>query len=138
MNSARDCVLFILASVFLFHTHPYGIAPVVALGTLSLIYRPFVIQRRWILFATPAIALLTLPWLALSSLSSSGSALNTTAAQSAGEFIERCAQALIECTSVAPLIGSILLLLIAALLAWTNTKKLAPDPLSDSAMQPAV
>src|SRR5260370_1370390 len=57
MNSARDCVLFILASVFLFHTHPYGIAPMVALGALALIYRPFVIQRRVILFATPEIAL---------------------------------------------------------------------------------
>src|SRR5438445_8513773 len=135
MNSARDCVLFILASVFLFHTHPYGIAPVVALGTLSLIYRPFVIQRRWILFATPAIALLTLPWLALSSLSSSGSALNTTAAQSAGEFIERCAQAFIECTSVTPLIGSVIILLIAALLV--RAKKSAPrKEITNTAMTP--
>jgi 4-amino-4-deoxy-L-arabinose transferase-like glycosyltransferase len=133
MNSARDCVLFILASVFLFHTHPYGIAPVVALGALSLIYRPFVIQRRWILFATPAIALLTLPWLALSSLSSRGSALNTTAAQSAGEFIERCAQAFIESTSVTPLIGSIILFLIAALsIRWKRKDTIDAAP-SDSA-----
>ena len=133
MNSARDCVLFILASVFLFHTHPYGIAPVVALGALSLIYRPFVIQRRWILFATPAIALLTLPWLAFSSLSSSGSALNTTAAQSAGEFIERCAQAFIESTSVTPLIGSIILFLIAALsIRWKRKDTIDAAP-SDSA-----
>jgi len=133
MNSARGCVLFILASVFLFHTHPYGIAPVVALGALSLIYRPFVIQRRWILFATPAIALLTLPWLALSSLSSSGSALNTTAAQSAGEFIERCAQAFIESTSVTPLIGSIILFLIAALsIRWKRKDTIDAAP-ADSA-----
>jgi Dolichyl-phosphate-mannose-protein mannosyltransferase len=133
MNSARDCVVFILASVSLFHTHPYGIAPVVALGALSLIYRPFVIQRRWILFATPAIALLTLPWLALSSLSSSGSALNTTAAQSAGEFIERCAQAFIESTSVTPLIGSIILFLIAALsIRWKRKDTIDAAP-SDSA-----
>jgi 4-amino-4-deoxy-L-arabinose transferase-like glycosyltransferase len=116
MKSARDCMLFILASVCLFHTHPYGLAPVVALGALSIIYRPFAIQRRWVLFAAPAIALLTLPWLALSSLSSSGSALNTTAAQSPAEFIERCAQAFIECTSVTPLIGSAVVLLFAALL----------------------
>jgi hypothetical protein len=139
MNSARDCVLFILASVFLFHTHPYGIAPVVALGALSLIYRPFVIQRRWTLFATPAIALLTLPWLALSSLSSSGSALNTTAAQSAGEFIERCAQAFIESTSVTPLIGSIILFLIAALsIRWKRKDTIdAAPPDSASAEQQA-
>src|SRR5437667_117677 len=138
MKSARDCVLFVLAAVLLFHTHPYGIAPVVALAGLSLIYRPFSAQRRWIRFAAPAIALLTLPWLALSSLASSGSALNTTAAQSPGEFVERCAQAFIECTSVTPLIGSILLLLIAALLAWTKKKKVAPEAISDPAMMPAV
>ena len=125
MKSARDCVLFVLASVFLFHSHPYGLAPVVALGGLSFIYRPFAIQRRWILFAAPVVALLTLPWLALSSLASSGSALNTTAAQSPGEFIERCAQAFIECTSVTPLIGSALILLIAALLVRAKKARLA-------------
>jgi hypothetical protein len=127
MNSARDCVLFILASVFLFHTHPYGIAPVVALGGLSLIYRPFATQRRWVLFAAPAIALLTLPWLALSSLASSGSALNTTAAQSPGEFIERCAQAFIECTSVTPLIGSLIVLILATLLMRPKQKDVAGE-----------
>src|SRR5437867_9891832 len=93
MRSARDCALFVLVSVLLFHTHPYGIAPVVALAGLSLIYRPFSAQRRWIRFAAPAIALLTLPWLALSSLASSGSALNTTAAQSPGEFVEQIGRA---------------------------------------------
>ena len=135
MKSARDCMLFILASVFLFHTHPYGIAPVIALGGLSLVYRPFAMQRRWIWFAAPAIALLTLPWLALSSLSSSGSALNTTAAQSPGEFIERCAQAFIECTSVTPLIGSVIILLIAALLV--RAKKSAPrKEITNTAMTP--
>jgi hypothetical protein len=135
MKSARDCILFILASVFLFHTHPYGIAPVIALGGLSLVYRPFAMQRRWIWFAAPAIAFLTLPWLALSSLSSSGSALNTTAAQSPGEFIERCAQAFIECTSVTPLIGSVIILLIAALLV--RAKKGAPrKEITNTAMTP--
>jgi len=127
MKSARECTLFALAAVLLFHTHPYGIAPVVALGALSLVYRPFATQRRWILFAAPAIALLTLPWLALSSLSSSGSALNTTAAQSPGEFIERCAQAFIECTSVTPLIGSLIILILATLLMRAKQKKSADE-----------
>jgi len=121
MTSLRACLSFIAAAVLLFHSHPYGLAPVVALAGLTLIYRPFVAQRRWILFAAPTIAILTLPWLALSSLSSSGSALNTTAAQSIGEFVERCAQAFVEYTSVTPLIGSVLLL-IAAFFVYRKRK----------------
>ena len=109
MKSARACVSFVLAAVFLFHTHPYGIAPAAALCGLGLFYRPFSEQRRWVWFAAPAIGLLTLPWLALSSLPSSASGLNATAAKSIGEFVERCVQACIESTSVTPLIGSIIL-----------------------------
>jgi 4-amino-4-deoxy-L-arabinose transferase-like glycosyltransferase len=118
MKSARECASFVLAATLLFHTHPYGLAPVVALGGLTFIYRPFAEQRRWIWFAAPAVALLTLPWLALSSLSSSGSALNTTAAQSVGEFLERCGQAFIEFTSVTPLIGTGILLVAAFSIHW--------------------
>ncbi len=114
MKSARRCFSFVIAAVLLFHSHPYGLAPVAALGGLSLIYRPFRDQRRWILFAAPAIAILTLPWLALSSLSSSGSELNTTAPASFGEVIERCIQATIETTSVTPLIGTAILLIAGA------------------------
>ena len=136
MKSARDCALFVLAAALLFHTHPYGIAPVVALGGLSLIYGPFATQRRWVLFAAPAIALLTLPWLALSSLASSGSALNTTAAQSPGEFVERCAQAFIECTSVTPLIGSVIVLLIGALLLRLQKKNMVREEIPNAATTP--
>lgn len=124
MKSVRDCASFVLAATFLFHTHPYGLAPVAALGGLTFIYRPFAEQRRWIWFAAPAIAFLTLPWLALSSLSSSGSALNTTAAQSVGEFLERCTQAFIEFTSVTPLIGTGILLAAAFSIHWkTNSTR---------------
>ena len=136
MKSVRECALFVLAAVLLFHTHPYGIAPVVALGGLSLIYRPFKTQRRLVWFAAPAIALLTLPWLALSSLSSSGSALNTTAAESPGEFVERCAQAFIECTSVTPLIGSVIVLLIAALLVRAKKKSVPQEEITNTATIP--
>src|SRR5207302_4021888 len=132
LKSARDCALFVLSAVLLFHTHPYGLAPVVALGGLSFIHRPLVTRRRWIMFAAPAVAVLTLPWLALSSLASSGSALNTTAAESLGEFFERCTQAIIEASSVTPLIGTVVLLLIAAF--WrrpknrTATSSASPEP----------
>ncbi len=120
MKSARACVSFVIAAVFLFHTHPYGIAPTAALCGLSLFYRPFAEQRRWVWFAAPAVAVLTLPWLALSSLSSSGSELNTTVAQSVGEFVERCVQAFIECTSVTPLLGSAILIVLA--MVWIRLR----------------
>jgi 4-amino-4-deoxy-L-arabinose transferase-like glycosyltransferase len=125
MKSARDCVSFVLAAVLLFHTHPYGIAPTVALCGLSLFYRPFAGQRQWVWFAAPVILLLSFPWLALSSLSSSGSELNTTSAKSIGELVERFAQAFIECSSVTPLIGS-LILLIGATIWELLSKELSP------------
>jgi hypothetical protein len=130
MKSGRDCAWFVLASVLLFHIHPYGIAPVAALGGLSLIYRPFQPQRRWSLFAAPAIAVLTLPWIILTSLASTGVALNTSAPKSVGVFLERCAQAFIETTSVTPLIGSTILVLIA--LCVRHTKRSARVPLFET------
>ena len=126
MKSARDCAFFVLAATLLFHTHPYGLAPVVALGGISLIYRPFAQQRRWIWFVAPAIALLTLPWLALSSLSSTGVALNTSAPQTLGDLVERCFQAFIEATSVTPLIGTGVVLLGAALVHWKRKNSEQP------------
>ena len=133
MKAARDCVSFVLAAALLFHSHPYGLAPVVALGGLSFIYSPFKAQRRWILFAAPAVALLTLPWLALSSLSSSGSELNTTAPASIGEIVERCIQAAIETTSVTPLIGTAILLMVGAFwLHFIRQQSAASEPLDDT------
>lgn len=131
MRSPRDCVSFVLAATLLFHSHPYGLAPIVALGALSFIYPPFKAQRRWVLFAAPAVALLTLPWLAVSSLSSSGSELNTTVPASVGEVIERCVQAAIETTSVTPLIGSAILLIIGAF--WLRFGKQRPVTRVDNA-----
>jgi hypothetical protein len=130
MKSGRDCAWFVLASVLVFHSHPYGIAPVAALGGLSLIYRPFQAQRRWILFAAPAIAVLTLPWIILTSLASTGVALNTSAPKSVGVFLERCAQAFIETTSVTPLIGAMILILIA--LFVRHAKRSARVPLFET------
>jgi 4-amino-4-deoxy-L-arabinose transferase-like glycosyltransferase len=138
MKSARGCVSFVLAAALLFHSHPYGLAPVVALGGLSFIYPPFKSQRRWILFAAPAVALLTLPWLALSSLTSSGSELNTTVPASVGEVVERCVQAAIETTSVTPLIGSAILLIAGAL--WFRFAKRQPaasEPVNDTTACPS-
>jgi hypothetical protein len=134
MKSARDCALFVLASVLFFHTHPYGLAPVIALGGLSFVYRPLKAQRRWICFAAPAIALLTLPWLALTLLSSKGRFFNTKVLQSLGDFLERCIQAFIETTSVTPLIGTFILLLIA--IFWSRPKEHAPATSENTTASP--
>ena len=122
MKSVRHCVLFVLVSILSFHTHPYGLVPVVALGSLSLVYRPFKAQRRWLWFAAPAIVVFTLPWLALSPR---GYAANTDPLHSVGEFLERIIQALIECISVTPLIGSIILLLICMMGARLRKGKMS-------------
>ncbi len=109
MKSVRDCVLFAVAAILLFHTHPIGLVAVGVLGVLTLIYRPFAGQRRWFWMATPAILIFTLPWLALAR---GGYSENTQQIHSIGEFFARFAQYLIECASVTPLIGSIVLLAI--------------------------
>lgn len=140
MKSAPQCAIFVVAAALLFHSHPYGLAPTVALGGLSLFYPPFKAQRGWIWFAAPAIALLTLPWLALSSVSSRGSELNTTAAASIGEFLERCLQAFIETTSVTPLIGTVILCIAATLWLRLATRQHtvpeAPDDATGVASSP--
>lgn len=140
MKSVRDCALFVISAALLFHSHPYGLAPTAALGAMALFYSPFRTQRRWLWFAAPAVALLTLPWLALSSLSSRGSELNTTTASSVGEFVERCFQALIEATSVTPVIGTALICLGAMLwLRFSRSRTLpseTPDDETTSAAPP--
>ena len=134
MKSARECAFFVVAAALLFHSHPYALATTVALGGLSLFYPPFKTQRRWIWFAAPAIAILTLPWLALSSVSSRGSELNTTAAASIGEFGERCLQAFIETTSVTPLIGTVILCIAATLWLRFAGRRIAEPRSPDEAI----
>ena len=107
MRSVRDSVLFAVAAILLFHTHPIGLAVIGVLGILTLIYRPFAAQRRWFWLAAPAILVLTLPWLALAR---AGYSENTQRISSIAEFLERFTQYLIECASVTPLIGTIVLL----------------------------
>ena len=128
MKSVGGCALFAVTGILLFHMHPYGLVPVFALGGLSFVYRQFAIQRRWVCLAAPVIALCTLPWLALSP---AGAESNTTWVESPGDFAERLIQSLIECVSVTPLIGGLILLLIC--LGWNQLrrwKKTGPAPTS--------
>src|SRR5260370_4611203 len=65
MKSARHCVLFAVVAILLFHTHPIGSVPVIALGPLTLAYRPSSSHRPWFWPPPPPITPLTFPWIAL-------------------------------------------------------------------------
>jgi 4-amino-4-deoxy-L-arabinose transferase-like glycosyltransferase len=101
MRSARLCAVFTVLSILLFHSHPFGIALIGALG-LSLVYPSFAAQRRWFCFAAPVIAVFTIPWIALAH---HGYSENSQLVTSAPQFCGRLLQYLIECASVTPLFG---------------------------------
>ena len=109
MRSVATSFVFGICSVLLFHTHPIGIVPVLALGALTLVGSNFSIQRRCYWFTLPAILALTVPWFFQAR---TGYAENTALVSSVREFFLRFAQYFIECASVTPLIGIIVLGLI--------------------------
>jgi hypothetical protein len=113
MRSASRAVVFGIAAVLLFHTHPIGLFVVVALGGLTLIHPSFKPQRRWFWIVLPGILALTLPWFALAH---SGYTENAVLVPSLRDFFIRLAQYLIECASVSSLIGVTLLWLAALLM----------------------
>jgi hypothetical protein len=106
MNSWRRCALFVVAAVLLFHSSPIGIVVIGALGGLALLYPPFAGQRRWFCLGLPFILVATIPWLAIAH---SAYSENTQLAPSVGTFSLRFVRYLMECTSVAPLIGTAIL-----------------------------
>ena len=113
MRSIGRAVAFAVCAIFLFHTHPIGIVPIAALGLLTLVDPSFLDQRRPYWLTLPAILVLTLPWFLLAR---TGYAENAALVQSTGDFFLRLIQFLIECASVTPLIGTVVLLLCTLLL----------------------
>ena len=106
MKSARECALFAVIATLLFHAHPISSLPILALGLLTIIYRPFSIQRRWFWTAAPAIIALTAPWVFFGG---SGYAESMGSVQSIPQFAGRIVQYLIECASVTPLLGLVVI-----------------------------
>jgi hypothetical protein len=106
MKSLRDSLLFALLAVLLFHIHPIGIVPVGVLAVFTLLHRPFAPQRRWFLVALPGVIVFTLPWFAFAH---TGYTENAALVPSIRDFFARFAQYLIECASVTPLVGVIVL-----------------------------
>jgi 4-amino-4-deoxy-L-arabinose transferase-like glycosyltransferase len=135
MKSARHCALFAVTAVLLFHAHPISAAPLAALGVLTIVYRPFSIQRRWFWIAAPAIVALTLPWVFLGG---SGYAESMGNVQSVPQFIGRCVQYLIECASVTPLVGVAVIALLCGLHGYRDKNSnalptsLAPELSADN------
>ena len=107
LKSPRQGFLFAGVAVLLFHAHPIGIVPVIALGILTIVHPAFREQRRWFWIATPVVALLTLPWLLLAR---TGYSESMGSVESARQFLGRVVQFFIECASVTPLLGVVILL----------------------------
>jgi hypothetical protein len=112
MRSGRRAAVFGIAAVLLFHTHPIGIIAVIALGALTLIDPNFQPQRRLYWFTLPAILALTVPWFALAR---TGYSENAVLVPTVPDFLIRLLQYLIECASVTPLIGVVVLSLVASI-----------------------
>jgi 4-amino-4-deoxy-L-arabinose transferase-like glycosyltransferase len=110
-RSLRQSAVFALVAILLFHTHPLAAGPVIALGLLTLIYRPFFSKRRAFWIAVPIIAAFTLPWIAFAG---SGYAESMGSVETAAQFAGRLVQYLIECASVTPLIAAVVLFFVSA------------------------
>jgi 4-amino-4-deoxy-L-arabinose transferase-like glycosyltransferase len=67
LSSWKRTALFATTAVLLFHSHPITIAPVAAMGALTLLSKSFRDERRWFWRAVPFVAACTVPWLALAS-----------------------------------------------------------------------
>jgi len=109
MKSLRNTVLFALLAILLFHIHPIGIVPVGVLAILTLLHRPFATQRRSLWLALPGVIAFTIPWFALAR---TGYTENAALVPSLGDFVARFAQYSIECASVTPLVGIVVLSLV--------------------------
>ena len=118
MRSLKRAALFGIVAILLFHTHPIGIVPVLALGTLTLIDRGFLPQRRWFWLAISPVLIFTMPWFAIAR---AGYTENAALVPSIRDFSIRFIQYSIECSSVTPLIGVIALCLAAIIgRCWTG------------------
>jgi hypothetical protein len=108
MKSLRESGLFALLAILLFHIHPIGIVPVGVLALFTLLLRRFRPQRRWVWLALPAVIAFTIPWFFLAR---TGYTENAVLVPSIRDFFARLVQYLIECASVAPLVGVMALLI---------------------------
>ena len=106
MNSWRGAFGFATIAILLFHSHPIAVAPLAALGVLTLAYRPFQVQRRWFWIAMTMVVPFTLPWLFMAER---GYREQTGVIASAGQLLPRLAQYAVEVASVTSVVGAIVI-----------------------------
>lgn len=129
LRSLRSALLFAVVGILLFHSHPFGIVFVGALGLVGFAYPLAPGQRRFFCWASLVIALFTLPWIALVR---SGYASDSLPVSSAAQFGGRLIQYAIECTSVTPLIGIAILSSIFAVASMLRARGAASRGPEDS------
>jgi 4-amino-4-deoxy-L-arabinose transferase-like glycosyltransferase len=112
LKSVRSGVLFAIVGILLFHSHPFGIVLVGALGVVSFVYPFFAPQRRVFYCSSAVIGLLILPWIAFVRAGYVGHSELVTSSK---QFLGRIIQYAIESASVTPLIGIVVLLFIFAM-----------------------
>ena len=112
LTSRRGMVFFSVTAIALFHTHPIALAPLSVMGLLTLVYKPFASLRKGYWLSVPAIAVFTLPWFFLAR---TGYEENTDYVTSIAKLVPRAAQFLVECGSVTPLLGMVVLLAVVLL-----------------------
>ena len=112
LRSWRSALAFTGIAALNFHSHPIAIAPLGAMGLLTLASGSFREQRRWFWMAAPAIALVTVPWLWIAS---SGYSEATAMISRLGVFLPRLAQFAIEVGSVTSLPAGVATLIVLAL-----------------------
>lgn len=111
LKSKRAAALFAILAILLFHTQPFGVVPLIAIGVFTFFHSALRQQRRWFWMTAPAILLCTAPWLLLATR---GYGEGAQLAESAAQFAARLVQSLIETASVTPLIGVLLLFTVRA------------------------
>ena len=137
LRSWRDSMWFALVAVLLFHSHPIGLATIVALGVTSLAFAPCRIHWRWFWRAAALAAPLTLPWLILARR---GYSESTGLLPDISLLLPRLGQYAIEVASVTSVIGSAVLLAVLWRRQRTNRpavrKSRSPQPKRFSLLAP--
>lgn len=116
LRSWQSAALFSAIAALNFHSHPIALAPLAAMGVLTLLPGPFREHRRWFWMAMPAVALFTIPWLFIAS---NGYSEATRTIERIGQFLPRLGQFAIECGSVTSLPAVTVAII---LLAWRGKR----------------